>query len=64
MPVTLALAFNCVPLSAVPYVIGAGVVQVIVGVILPPTERVVEFDNPFRAAMIVAVPVALPVATP
>jgi hypothetical protein len=32
VPGTEAVAFNCVPLSAVPYVIAAGVVQVIIGV--------------------------------
>ncbi len=34
VPATEAVAFNCVPLSAVPYVMAAGAAQVIVGVVL------------------------------
>lgn len=38
MPATEAVASSCVELSAVPYVIGVGVAQVIVGVVLAAVE--------------------------
>ena len=67
MPATLAVASSCVALSGVPYIIAAGVAQVIVGVIFPPDVTVSEVEPAmlFReVAVIVVVPAALPLARP
>ena len=46
VPCTLAVAFNCVALNAVPAVIGAGVAQVIVGVVAAiAEERPKQFNS-------------------
>ena len=44
MPATLAVASNCVALSAVPYVIAAGVAHVMVGVVFGIKVTVAEAD--------------------
>jgi hypothetical protein len=45
VPATLAVASNCVALSAVPYVIGAGVAQVMAGVVFGIKGTVAEADT-------------------
>ena len=64
-PATLVVAFNCAALRAVPWVIGAGVAQVMTGVVGPPPTGVnvaPQVRGPAKAnRMLAAVPVQSPV---
>jgi hypothetical protein len=48
VPPTLAVALNCVPLRAVPYVMGAGVLQAIVGTLVEPAGVMVTCVDALR----------------
>ena len=55
VPATLAVAFNCVPLSAVPKVMLAGAAHVIVGVVFPVPAATISTAAKFHLSAVGAV---------